>query len=81
MTKELTVNITEVTIGVGKTKSIKLNVNGKDISIPVDEAVNAYFYAQFWRENPTPLQKKRFATLMNVLRAAYLKGVSDGKKS
>jgi len=76
-----TISVTEVTIVTGKTKSIRLNLDGRIVNVPVDESVYAYFKDQFLRENPTQLQKKRFATIMNVLRAAYVKGISDGKKS
>lgn len=80
MTKgSVKVSITEMTIISGKTKYIKITVNGQEIKIPVDESVYAYFAEQFSRPNPTALQKKRFATVMNLLRAAYLKGLSDGK--
>jgi len=64
----------------GKNKFIRVKVDGKEVSIPVDETVYAYFQEQFLRKNPTPLQEKRFATIMNVLRAAYLKGIEDGRK-
>ncbi|HSA34151.1 MAG TPA: hypothetical protein P5077_10530 [bacterium] len=76
--REMTViNVTEVTIVKGKTKDIRINFDGSDVKIPVDESVYAYFQQQFFRENPTALQRKRFATVMNVLRAAYLKGRED----
>jgi hypothetical protein len=81
MPKQVTVNVTEVTLVSGRKKNIRVNIDGTDVHIPVDEGVHAYFHQQFLRQNPTPLQRKRFATIMNVLRAAYLKGVSDGEKS
>lgn len=80
MPKDVTINISEFTFISGKKKNVKISVDGKDVLIPVDEGVYAYFREQFLRQNPTQQQRKRFATVMNVLRAAYLKGVSDGKK-
>ena len=80
MAKQVTINLTEVTVVSGKTKNIRVNINGKNVFIPVDENVYAYFQDQFSREHPSALQRKKFATVMNLLRAAYLKGLSDGAK-
>ena len=77
---ETTISVTEVTFVHGKTKSIRVKLDGNYVNIPVDETVYAYFNEQFLRTNPTALQKKKFATIMNVLRAAYQKGKADGKK-
>jgi hypothetical protein len=79
--KEVTISVTEITVVQGKKKSVRINIDGQTVNVPVDESVFTYFKEQFIRENPTPLQKKRFATVMNVLRAAYLKGLADGKNS
>ena len=65
---DVTINITEVTFVSGKTKNIRVNIDGQAVQIPVDEAVYAYFDEQFLRKNPTALQRKRFGTLMNALR-------------
>jgi hypothetical protein len=56
-----------------------LNVDGEDIRIPVSGEVHAYWQQQFVRNNPTPQQRQRFATLMNVVRAAYKQGVADSR--
>jgi hypothetical protein len=80
MPDEVIVNVTEVTIVTGKKKNIRVNIGGTNVNIPVDESVHAYFTEQFSRQNPTQLQRKKFATAMNLLKAAYLKGFSDGKK-
>lgn len=80
MAREVTFNITEVTVVSGRKKNIKVNVDGVDIYIPVDEDVYTYFQEQFSRQQPTQLQRKKFATIMNLLRVAYLKGRADGKK-
>ena len=71
--------ITEVTISSGKKKSFKLEVNGELITIPIDEKIFAHYKDQLWRENPSRKQKDVFATVLNLMRAAYLKGREDGK--
>lgn len=78
--KEVTISVAEVTLTKGKKKSIRINVDGQNVNIPVDEQIYAYFNEQFLRPNPTNIQRKRFATIMNVLRSAYLKGVNDGRR-
>ncbi len=79
--KKVTVSVAEVTFIKGRQKSIRIFVDGQNVNVPVGENVYAYFDEQFLRKNPSPLQQKRFATIMNVLRAAYLKGISDGSKN
>ena len=81
MEKKVTISITEITVLSGKTKRFKLNVDGQNIFIPVDEALFIHYLEQFYRESPTQDQRKRFSTLFSLLRAAYKKGVQDGKKS
>jgi hypothetical protein len=73
------ISITEITILTGKKRGIKLDFGEKSVSIPVDEAIFAHYKNQLWRENPTPRQKKVFATVMSLMRAAYMKGCEDGK--
>ena len=80
MADKITIQFSEVTITSGKMKSIRIKIDGKDVYIPVDEAVYAYFEEQFLRKNPTPLQRKKFATITNVLRSAYIKGIEDAQK-
>ena len=77
----INVSVFQASFGDGKQKHVRVRIDGKEVQIPVDESVYAYFHEQFLRKTPTPLQEKRFATVMNVLRAAYLKGVQDGKGS
>jgi hypothetical protein len=74
------ISITEITIFSGKKKGFKLTVNDEVISIPVDENVFAHYKDQLWREDPSRKQKDVYATVMNLMRAAYLKGCEDGKK-
>ena len=77
---EYTFTVSEVSLSTGRQKSIRVTIDDADVRIPVDEAVYAYWQEQFVRKNPTPQQRKRFATFMNVVRAAYKKGVADGAK-
>ncbi|MFH1830173.1 MAG: hypothetical protein ABH871_05300 [Pseudomonadota bacterium] len=80
MVNKVNIEISEVTILEGKSKTIDVKVNDKVVHVPMDKAVYAYFKEQFLRKNPTAQQRKKFATIMNVLRSAYIKGLSDGKK-
>lgn len=73
------ISITEITLLAGKKKSFKLNVNGVDVKIPVDEAIFAHYQDQFVRKSPTEKQRQTFATLLSLMRSAYLKGSEDGK--
>lgn len=77
--KQFTVSITEVTLTSGKTKYVRVKVDGQEIQIPVDETLYTEWRDQFHRPTPTLHQRKRFTILMNLIRAAYEKGLSDGK--
>ncbi len=79
--KTLKLSITEVTIVSGKTSRIYLDIDGRKVGITVPAELKAYFDAQFSRPNPTPQQKKKYATLMNLMRAAYLQGKADHKQA
>jgi len=72
-----TISITEVTVVSGKTAKINFDLNGQKVSITVPAEVKAHFDEQFSRPNPTPLQKKKYVTVMNLLRAAYMQGKKD----
>ncbi|HEX2837320.1 MAG TPA: hypothetical protein VHN77_04235 [Phycisphaerales bacterium] len=72
--KSVTVSITEVTVISGKSSTIRVMVDGKQVSIPVPAETMAYFNAQFSRPKPTSEQKKKYATIMNLLAAAYKAG-------
>lgn len=74
------ISVAEISFDEGPKQNIKINIDGKNVRIPVDASVFAYFREQFWREHPTGPQRRRFATMTNVTRAAYLKGYADGKK-
>lgn len=77
MTKQISISAYSVTVTNGKMKNLSVDIDGKKVSIPVDEEIFAYFMSQFYRDNPSPLQKKKFATVMNLIRAAYIKGKHD----
>jgi hypothetical protein len=68
------VSITEVTFSEGPKRNIRVEIDGEMIDIPVSAEVYAYWHDQFVRPNPTAQQRKRFSTLMNVVRAAYKEG-------
>ena len=68
------VSITEVSFSEGRQRSIRVEIDGAIVNIPVSAEVYAYWHDQFVRPNPTPQQRKRFTTLINVLRAAYKEG-------
>ena len=80
MADQISMSITEVTVLLGKTKGFKLKVDDSIVTIPVDEAIFTNYQNQFYRENPTTQQKQKFATLMNLMRAAYNKGRADANK-
>lgn len=74
------ISVTEMSFNSGRKTDIRINIDGRDIRIPVDSAIFAYFREQFLRENPTPQQRRRFSTIMNIARAAYQKGYSDASR-
>ncbi|MGD9656913.1 MAG: hypothetical protein AB7U61_04610 [Methylocystis sp.] len=78
MAKEFKISITEITFMSGKKSTITFDLDDHKVAVPVDADVKAYFNSQFVRSNPTAEQRRRFSTLMNLLRAAYLKGREDG---
>jgi len=80
MADQVIISITEVTTLVGKTKGFVLKVDDQTVTIPVDAAIFTNYQNQFYREKPSPEQKKKFATLMGLMRAAYKQGVKDGNK-
>ena len=67
-----TIQITSIYIGDSKSKDFKLVLDGIEIKIPVDSDLFAHFQNQFSRPNPSPAQKKKYATLVGLMRAAYL---------
>ncbi len=59
-------------------RHIRLKIDSRILSVPVPDDIYAYWHEQFVRPNPTPIQRKRYTTLMNLLRAAYAEGQKDG---
>jgi hypothetical protein len=80
MNEDTHISITEITILTGKKKAFKIDINGSKVSIPADETLFTNYLNQFSRPNPTAQQKQRFSTLMNLVRAAYIQGLKDGRK-
>lgn len=75
---ETTVIVSQIVVTKGKKAYIGVKINDKTVQIPVSTELKAYFNEQF-KMNTVP-QQKRFATLMNIVRAAYLQGLEDGAK-
>ena len=76
--QSVTFSITEVTFETGKTAKLRFRVDGQEVVVDVAADLKAYFTEQFVRPNPTAAQKKRYATLMRLLEAAYKKGREAG---
>jgi hypothetical protein len=68
------ITIEETTIRSGATADIDIYIDDKKVKITVPKEVRADFNNQFVRSNPTALQKRKYATLMSLLRAAYKAG-------
>ena len=77
--KSVSVSITEVTHISGKTTKIIITIDDKKVSITVPVEIKAFFDTQFSRPNPTGIQKQKYATIMNLMKAAYLQGKTDAK--
>lgn len=71
---DVKISIEETTIRSGETAEINIYIDDKRVKITVPKEVKADFDNQFVRSNPTPLQKRKYATLMSLLRAAYKVG-------
>ena len=72
--------MTEVTVISGKTTKLNLIINDQKVSITIPVELKAYFDDQFSRPNPSALQKKKYATVMNLMKAAYIQGQRDARK-
>lgn len=79
VTKSVTV-IATAQVKASKQRTIQVKVGTTVIGVPVSEEIFAYCNEQILSKNSTPLQKKRRKTFLNALRAAYEKGLVDGKK-
>ena len=56
-----------------------LSVDGRNVTIKVSDALMAHFHEQF--KTNTEDQRKRKATLQELMRAAYCKGLRDGRSN
>jgi hypothetical protein len=65
--------------GSGPQRSVTVRVGTRNVEVPVDDDLFAYFRSQFLRQAPSPGFKARHATVMKLMVAAYKKGASDGK--
>lgn len=72
-----TFTMTEFTVTTGKVSKIDVIIDDRKISIAVPTELKAYFNDQFTRPNPTPLQRRKYTTLMALMRAAYVQGKTD----
>lgn len=79
MARETKIQVTEMSVVSGRMDAIYVDIDGRKIRIPVPAEVKAYFNEQFVRPRLSPTQKRRFITVMNLLRAAYNKGRADAK--
>ena len=77
----ITINIEQTTIRSGKTATIDLYVDDKKVQIEVPVEVKSDFTNQFVRATPAALQKRRYGTLMALLRAAYKAGQKAGQSN
>jgi hypothetical protein len=78
--KSIHISMTEVTVISGKTTKLNLIINDQKVSITIPVELKAYFDDQFSRPNPSALQKKKYATVMNLMKAAYIQGQRDARK-
>jgi hypothetical protein len=60
--------------------TIQVKVAGQLVQIPISEKEKADFNHLFVRTNPTPAQRKKYKTLMNLLGVAYHYGLERGRK-
>ena len=78
--KNVRVSITEVTYISGKVTHLYLYIDDKKVGITIPVELKAYFDDQFSRPSPSALQKKKYTTVMNLMKAAYLQGKADATK-
>lgn len=63
------------------TDFIKLEIAQAIIKVPVSTELRVFFTEQFVKNSRTEAQKRRYTTLMNLMKAAYQKGLEDGRIS
>ncbi len=81
MSEATHISITEITVTTGETSKIKFDFNGKVVYISIPSELKAYFDSQFSRPNPSAIQKRKYSTLMNLMRYSYAQGIADGLKN
>lgn len=77
---EIQINILNIVVEEGagaEDATLNLRIGDETIRVPISRELKAYFEEQFVRPNPTPQQRRRYSTLMNLLRSAYMKGRQD----
>jgi hypothetical protein len=71
------ISISSTILVVGKKNDFRIDVDGKTVRIPVDQAVFVNFQNQFKKN--TSAQQQRLKTLENLIRAAYLHGLHQSR--
>ncbi len=59
-------------------KWLRIIVRGQFVYVPMPAELMAFFKQQFVREYPTPEQRKKYKTIMNLLAITYLCGLERG---
>jgi hypothetical protein len=75
----IAVEVNTIILVKGRTKDFHLSIDDRMVSIPVPEDIFTHAKNQFLDKRNTPDQKNRNATLRNLMRAAYKKGLEDGQ--
>lgn len=69
-----------VTVQAGNTIEFNLNVNGKTVTIPVNEVVFTNYQNQIYiKAHRSTIQDRKLKTVQALMCAAYLKGLEDGR--
>ncbi len=69
---------TELRIGADTRSSMQVKVDERVVTIPIPTAVKTAFTIQFVRPNPSKPQREKYQTIMQLVAAAYLRGLQDG---
>ncbi len=76
----VTMVIQETRVTVGKTANISFDIDDQRVTIKVPAETKAHFTEQFVRPNPTALQRRKYATVMALIRAAYKAGLASSRE-
>lgn len=74
--QSVTMVIQETRVTVGRTANINFDIDGERVSLKVPTEIKAHFMEQFVRNNPTALQRRKYATVMSLIREAYKAGLN-----